>query len=460
MDELELEERLRARLHVRFDGAVASPALHETVARTLATEAPTLSPWRRAVSAWPRQLLAVAAVVAAIAVVAVTLRFSALPGPVGPGASATPGASVTPSPSNSPGTSPSPTAAASSPTVPPISTAAWTSLDIRALTGAPILVSAVAPWSGGYVAYGQVDASTGPQFWLSREGRSWTVVANPTLAPATGLGEILGIAGCGNGLLVATRDTARTTTTAWWFSTDGQTYVRLNSGASLSGLVASGTSGAVAAASSGASIGYTTDCQAWQTVALPGPADATVTGVAPFGSGFVAVGYAGQPGSSSVRPRAWWSADGQHWSLAGVAAKPGDGFVQVEAGHDGLIALSTQPGLTPGSSSIWSSADGRSWALSDADPLGTITAGEGVGSAAGQFAGDGTRLLAYGTQHEGGGPVEYWVSSDGTHWTKLALGGAGSAALAGDDQAAPFLMRDGLLFGGQAASWFGSAATP
>ena len=98
----------------------------------------------------------------------------------------------------------------------------------------------------------------------------------------------------------------------------------------------------------GASVAYSADCQAWQALALPGPSDASVESVAAFGTGFVAVGYAGQVGSANVRPLAWWSPDGQHWSASTVAAKPGDGLVQVEAGRGGLIARSTQPGYTPG----------------------------------------------------------------------------------------------------------------
>jgi hypothetical protein len=52
-------------------------------------------------------------------------------------------------------------------------------------------------------------------------------------------------------------------------------------------------------------------------------------------------------------------------------------------------------------------------------------------------------------------PTEYWVSFDGTHWTKLALAGDTAAAAAG--QVTPFLLRDGVLFSSDQGSWLGTA---
>ncbi|HMJ80206.1 MAG TPA: hypothetical protein VK592_04120, partial [Candidatus Dormibacteraeota bacterium] len=87
MDEPELEARLRARLHVRFDGAAAPERLRDAVAADL-TASDRTHGRRFALAGWSRQLLAIAAVVVAVVVVAVTLRFSVLPGEVGPGGSA------------------------------------------------------------------------------------------------------------------------------------------------------------------------------------------------------------------------------------------------------------------------------------------------------------------------------------------------------------------------------------
>jgi hypothetical protein len=76
-----------------------------------------------------------------------------------------------------------------------------------------------------------------------------------------------------------------------------------------------------------------------------------------------------------------------------------------------------------------------------------------VGDVNGLFSGDGSRLLAYGTGPTGGA-TEYWTSLDGTHWTKLALTGDMTAAAAGE--VTPFLLPDGVLFGGATGSSLGT----
>lgn len=471
MDERDLEERLRARLHVRFDGAVASPALHETVARSLTAKVPAPSPWRRALSGWPRQLLAVAAVIAAVAVVAFTLRFSALPGPVGPSASPTPTptTSASPSASPSPSTSPSPTTPTASPTpsglsgtVPPISTAAWSSLTVQPLAGAPLQATTVVPWTGGYVAVGQASAGAPARAWLSRDGRGWIQLPDATFdldQAAGGNGPVVrGGTMCRNGVLVMTEDASGGN--VLWFSSDGFSWSKVD----LSGLAAvtpaGNADGAIAVTNVG--LQFSSDCTTWQSDVIFDPG-ATIRSLAAFGRGFVAVGDREDGPKPTYTPVAWWSADGREWSPAVITGRSLDGLAlsRVYAGSSGLIATSTMPGVTPGMTSFFTSSDGQSWNESNADdPLGLIASGQGTGSAAGQFAGDGTRLLAYGTQQRAVGPTEYWVSSDGTHWTKLELSGAGAAPLVADDQAQPFLMRDGIFFSGQAASWFGGAVAP
>jgi hypothetical protein len=116
------------------------------------------------------------------------------------------------------------------------------------------------------------------------------------------------------------------------------------------------------------------------------------------------------------------------------------------------VAISTTGG-TPGQASFRTSSDGRSWTVSSADPLGVEGVGPGTGGANGLFSGDGTRLLVYG--NHASKPTEYWVSFDGTHWTKLALAGDTAAAAAG--QVTPFLLRDGVLFSSDQGSWLGTA---
>jgi len=182
--------------------------------------------------------------------------------------------------------------------------------------------------------------------------------------------------------------------------------------------------------------------------------------VAANAAGYVAVGGSGSPGSSSVQPVAWYSADGTHWTPAAVAAKKGDLFSLVYAGASGFVATSLQPAVTPGTTSMWTSADGTRWTPSGKDPLGVIDSCAGSGSVAGSFAGDGTHLLVYGPQGGCSGPLEYWTSLDGTRWTKLALTGDATAVTSGSDYIGASLLRDGILFGGSTGAWFGAATTP
>lgn len=75
----------------------------------------------------------------------------------------------------------------------------------------------------------------------------------------------------------------------------------------------------------------------------------------------------------------------------------------------------------------------------------------------GSFTGDGIRLLGWGTNADGNGLTEYWLSSDGRHWTKLALTGNAPTSSAGYYRA--FLMRDGVLFSTDSGNWFGDPVT-
>jgi hypothetical protein len=217
------------------------------------------------------------------------------------------------------------------------------------------------------------------------------------------------------------------------------------------GDLAGNGSGAVAIlATSPAEMAFSADCVTWQTVSMPGSSAASPQGVATFRSGFVAVG---DMDATRRSPVAWRSTDGRHWTLAVTEAHAGDGLYSAHAGEGGLVGESTTAEV-PGRTSFWTSADGRSWKVSAADPLGVFQDGEGAGSANGSFSGDGTRLLGYGSRAFGQ-PTEYWTSPDGTHWARLALTGDTGPSLAGQTDA--FLLRDGVLFSGYGAAWFGAA---
>lgn len=461
MDEHELEQRLRARLHARYDRGGPSEAFRSSLLRSLTPEAARGGGFRFALSAaWP--ILAAAAVLV-IAVAVLSLRANA---PIGPGASPivsptptpTPTATPSVSPSATAGASASPSAAPSGPTgsTAPVSALPWTKLDVELLTGAPAALGSTA-WAGGYLGFASASSgATSP--WLSRDGRAWTELPAGTFGlDAAGSTELLGVAPCGNGVLVAT---GTPSTQVMWWSTDGiQWTSQPFTGVSRRG-IAGGASGAVAPADSGLTARATTDCVTWQTVRLPASAGGTIRAIAAGPHGFVIVGYAGALGSPNDEPLAWTSPDGMQWSPSSVAAKKGDGFTSVSAGATGMVAFSTQPGVAPGISSMWTSVDGSRWILSRADPLGVVTNCAGSGSAAGQFIGDGTRLLAFGQQGGCGGAIEYWTSLNAAHWTKLTLTGAASAVTSDSGAIGASLMRDGILFGGNTGTWFGAATNP
>ena len=63
---------------------------------------------------------------------------------------------------------------AARPTVPPLSTTAWTGLTVTALAGAPTSIVNLFRWSGGYLAISQPNPDAQETAWLSTDGREWT----------------------------------------------------------------------------------------------------------------------------------------------------------------------------------------------------------------------------------------------------------------------------------------------
>ena len=294
------------------------------------------------------------------------------------------------------------------------------------------------------------NGSSGVPALASKDGRTW--ISLP--APGTvGQVEFALAAPCSNGVLVAAMDPNGNTSVA--FSTDGVSWtssqapqLRLARPGDLVG----STTGAVAIlAAKPYGLAFSQDCLTWKTVQLPDGTAASVNSVAPFGSGFVAVG---DPGNNSGSPVAWSSNDGVNWASAQVQARAGDGFADVWAGANGLVAESTQPGYVPGLTSFWTSGDGTTWNASSADPLGIWTEGQGSGSANGLFTGDGTRLLGHGVRSSSA-QYEYWTSLDGTNWRELTL--TGDTSTVANGQIFPFLLRDGILWSGDQGAWFGTA---
>jgi hypothetical protein len=470
MDERELEARLSRRLHARFDTGAAPAALHDRVIRSLTAETvPAGGGWLARLTL-PRQLVTVAAVVAVVALIALTLRFTQTPVPVTPGGSPTPSATSTTSAGPSATPVPSPSTGLGG-TVPPVSTTAWTGVTVQALTGAPVSITNLFSWSGGYLAIAQPDPNAAQTAWLSRDGRTWTQLPASTLGLDSvpfpdGISVTAGSA-CGSGLIVSTQDTAGHNTV--WSSGDGTTWTKVTlPGAPIQ--FAATSSNAVAVTTSGSGSSGTTstvydssDCSNWAKVALPGPAGGSASVVAAFNGGFVAAGGVGPiDGGPTTKPLAWWSTDGQHWTAATVPSSPGFAFDELFAGPGGLLAETTDPGVTPGTTKLWTSSDGLTWKPQpdSFDPLGVQSTGEGVGNPNGSFAGDGARLRVFGnTTFAGTVPNQLWTSADAVHWTQVAVAGPEGATVldpARDMQA--FLMRDGVLFSDATDSWFGTSA--
>ncbi len=461
MDESELEARLRRRLHERFDGQRASSELRDALVAAAAT-APAATRARLAPASLvpaSRQLLAVAAVLVIVVVAAIAILGRE--GSVGvPPPSVYPAVSPSASPSAPAAGEVSPSANPSvpAPSVPPVSSAAWSSLDFRALSGVPVISSVVA-WSGGYVAIAGATSSALLTAWTSVDGRTWTALPAATfgLDDPSGNTFVVGGSTCGSGVVVVAEDASGTGTL--WTSTDGSTWRHeAMPGGKLSqvrqGLIAGTSTGAVIASETGPAVAVTMDCTTWRKVSLPGPSTTQVTAVAAFGTGYVALDASSQAPAS--QPRAWSSSDGATWAPATVQAAPGHDFSQVWTGAGGLIAESHFGG-TPGLDALWSSADGRAWRINAGlDPLGQITSGEGQGDPAGVLTGDGTRFVAWGSPSDDlAGAAEYWTSSDGVHWTRLQTSGSGPSEPLGGNQL--FLLRDGILISGDAGTWFAAA---
>lgn len=357
------------------------------------------------------------------------------------------------------GQRPSPSVAAPNPTptlpalrgsVPPIDTRAWTSLTLQRLEDGPSGNVGVVSWSGGYLAVGDPVSLTELPMWVSRDGQTWLRLKEQPLGIATGPT----VARCGDLVLLAGTTRAGTMTLAR--STDGITWtqgVLPEIGGSSIVTIIGGPVGALAILDGEpARVAFTTDGLTWQVAVLPGPSATTAIDAAPVGTGWAVVGRTSNTLSAQAGPLyAWWSADGSHWSQSTVPKRAED-FGSVTSGANGLVA-SAHDRYTPGLTTFWTSTDGHAWSPSAADPLGLITEGEGMGSANGMFVGDGTRILGVGSRTVQG-PLEFWISSDAAHWTKLRIVGD-SSVLTG--KVPPFLMRDGILFVGPSGSWFAAA---
>jgi hypothetical protein len=344
---------------------------------------------------------------------------------------------------------------------------AWSTLAVVALSQPRPSNGTVVEWKGGDLAIAP-DASDGPErLFSSTNGQSWTELPASTLGfdDSTGNTLLNGATACGDGVLVETVDGDGH---VWlWWSTDLSSWTKApfhNEGYATLAAIGSTAVANVdtgGGAPSGTAMDVSTDCHSWRRVALPGPKVAQITGLAANSSGFVAVGASGNVGDPDSKLLAWWSSDGLSWSAASTPSTRGERFITVDAGSDGLVALESTNDATPGRESLLASADGRAWKSFSGDPLGTITSGEGVGSPAGSITSDGLHLLLYGRKgispaDDSAGTAQYWLSTDGIHWSRPVIGGPDAPALLADEFPVPMVLPDGILFAGQDATWLGT----
>ena len=194
--------------------------------------------------------------------------------------------------------------------------------------------------------------------------------------------------GMGPFVLVSTCDGPRDAVA--WTSRDGRHWDLVASPASFNGYLidrpSTGSAGLIAPGHAAFGpmatvIWATPDGLRWQRRSSSSFKDGGITGLAPIGSGSVAVGQGGFATHRFVA-RAWDSANGQVWSKANVEAG-GDLMTGVATSAHGLVAV----GETPAGGGIaWTSADGLSWkaaTISHAAALTVVAAVPGGVVAAG-----------------------------------------------------------------------------
>ena len=201
--------------------------------------------------------------------------------------------------------------------------------------------------------------------------------------------------------------------------------------------------------------------------------NSTMSSVTPFGSGFVAVGFAGPPQTARGNAAVWTSPDGLTWFRAPLIERAssestGEGMSRVAVGSAGLVAVGWEwNGQERNlSASVWNSSDGITWSrVSDDEAVFGDAAISSVVSG-------GPGFIAVGSV---GADGAVWTSPDGITWLRaphdetvfrgaeiasVAQGGPGFVAVgsAGPDAAAwtstdgitwSRVPHDNAIFGGQ-----------
>jgi hypothetical protein len=262
------------------------------------------------------------------------------------------------------------------------------------------LINAVRFGGPGLVAVG-VDSS-GPDadaaVWVSTNGTAWTRLASPDFGGPGGQGMNDLAVGVNGMVAVGSDETGGPSDAAVWFSSDGTSWDRV------------------------------------ADAALEDPGPEVMLTVTPFGTGFIAAGFAitGPEADAAV----WSSPDGISWTRVHeprFAEAGTQRIYSLAATADGLVAGGTHYhadrfGLYNLDARVWLSADGIRWAKIDASDFG----GPGwqyISSVAATPAGliaAGGDILGQPGRHNA---AAVWVSEGGVEWTQViatAFGGAGA----------------------------------
>lgn len=302
----------------------------------------------------------------------------------------------------------------------------WHRQTMSAPDAHPVLV-AVGP--GGLVAIGAIgnrDAS-----WSSPDGLTWSGGATtlPVHALGTDYVQVTGLVATDNGWLAVGRrdpncmidcgtDPIRAMV---WTSSDGLHWKQLASQASLGNASMTGVarlgSGFVAVghAKDRAVVWTSPDGSTWTRVpdaptfhprpGLDSGASILVTAVAVGHDAVVVLGM-DAPGGDDMSVRAWWSADGRTWAKATGARFAHGQVFSVVATPDGFLATGPS-GEDSCRGGIWESADGRAWRCIAADPAfdgfgpyaaasnGSIEVAVGLGPLADEESPDGSPGAAW-----------------------------------------------------------------
>jgi hypothetical protein len=333
-------------------------------------------------------------------------------------------------------------------------------LALTKVSGLPGTIQQVTRWTGGYLAV-VMDPDLMTTLWASTDGQSWQHAA----AVEALLGGFVGApvvqaARCGSGVLVMVNHSDGSTRIAWTTDLATGTFADFSGQAASSVVGLAGSANGAIAATEGGKVVVTTDCSSWGSAVLVSKATSLhLSGVAILRNRYVAVGYAGPAGSET--PLAWWSDDGQAWTLAKVTAPGGMGFSSAPVvASGGAMAVLAAPGATGGISSFYGTRDGKSWAPAKS-PLGKLQGDAGSGSDAGLLSGDGSRLLAAGSpgSHQSA-PAQYWVGDGAGTWQQVTLDGSETDLVAINAGGLAFVVDNGLLFSGDGGTFLAAGTLP